>query len=129
MAALSYILWNIKVTGKCALMIDMSTRYTEFPKEGSNFSHMRDSLYILCIMNQYNPRPSLPPIETEALLRVALFSNELPLKGTSDASSLLKRRTELAQSFREGRKKGVVPGKMSVLFKWGLNVRGTPLLG
>ena len=62
---------DIKVTGKCALMVDMSTKYEEFPDENSEFSHMvfpqelvissmnriadvyqRDSLYILMIMNQ-----------------------------------------------------------------------------
>jgi len=116
MAALSYILWNIKVTGKCALMVDMSTRYDEYPREPSEFSYMRDSLYILCIMNQYTPRLSLPPVESERLIRLALFSNLLPLNGSSDSSSLLKRRTELAQSFREGRKKGVIPVFISFLW-------------
>ena len=42
----------MKVTGKAALMVDLSVKYDEFPKEGSDFSEMRDSLYILCIMNQ-----------------------------------------------------------------------------
>lgn len=51
-AALSYILWNIKVTGKCALMVDMATRYDEYPEQGSVFSRMRDSFFILSIMNQ-----------------------------------------------------------------------------
>lgn len=52
MAALAYVFWNIKVTGKCAMMIDMSTRYDEYPDEDSDFSKMRDSMFILCIMNQ-----------------------------------------------------------------------------
>lgn len=51
-AALSYIFWNIKVTGKCALMVDMATRYDEYPGQGTEFSRMRDSLFILSIMNQ-----------------------------------------------------------------------------
>lgn len=51
-AALSYIFWNIKVTRKCALMVDMATRYDEYPGQGSEFSRMRDSLFILSIMNQ-----------------------------------------------------------------------------
>ena len=42
----------MKVTGKAAKMVDMSVKYDEFPEEGSEFSEMRDSLYILCIMNQ-----------------------------------------------------------------------------
>ena len=115
-AALSYILWNIKVTGKCALMVDMATRYNEYPPEGSDFSMMRDSLYILCIMNQYTPKQSLPPIEAERLLRLALFSNMLPFNGSEDCRSIIKRRTELAQNFREGRKKGVIPVFISFLW-------------
>lgn len=103
-SALSYILWNIKVTGKCALMLDMATKYDEYPKEGSEFSLMRDSLYILCIMNQYSAKQSLPPIEAERLLRLALFSNLLPLNGSPDGGGLVRRRTQLAQNFREGRK-------------------------
>ncbi len=102
-STLSYILWNIKVTGKCALMIDMATKYDEYPAQGSDFSLMRDSLYILCIMNQYSAKQSLPPVEAERLLRLALFSNLLPLNGSSDGRALVKRRTELAQNFREGR--------------------------
>ena len=115
-AALSYILWNIKVTGKCALMVDMATRYNEYPAQGSEFSLMRDSLYILCIMNQYSAKQSLPPVQAERLIRLALFSNLLPLSTSEGSQSLVKRRTELAQSFREGRKKGVIP--VFVSFLW-----------
>lgn len=52
MSSLSYLLWNIKVAGKCALMVDMATGYDEFPSEDSEFSVMRDSLFILSVMNQ-----------------------------------------------------------------------------
>ena len=97
-------------------MIDMSTRFNEYPKDGSDFSYMRDSLYILCIMNQYSPRLSLPPVESERLIRLALFSNDMPLNGSGNGSDLLRRRTELAQNFREGRKKGVVPVFISFLW-------------
>lgn len=110
-AALSYILWNIKVTGKCALMVDMATKYEEYPEQGSEFSMMRDALYILCIMNQYSAKQSLPPVEAERLLRLALFSNLLPLNGSSDAHDLVKRRTELAQNFREGREYAFLSGR------------------
>ncbi len=51
-AALSYIFWNIKVTGKCALMVDMAIRFDEYPEQDSEFSRMRDSLFLLSIMNQ-----------------------------------------------------------------------------
>ena len=55
-------------------------------------------------------------MEAERLLRLALFSNLLPLNGSADSNSLVKRRTELAQNFREGRKKGVVPVFLSFLW-------------
>lgn len=51
-AALSYTLWNIKVTSKCALMVDMATNYQHVPRQGSQFAQIRDSLYILSVMNQ-----------------------------------------------------------------------------
>ena len=100
---LSYILWNIKVTGKCALMVDMATKYEDYPERDSDFSQMRDSLYILCIMNQYSVKQSLPPIEAERLLRLAVFSKFLPLDEASDHLHIVRRRTELARNFREGR--------------------------
>ncbi|KAL9130441.1 MAG: hypothetical protein Q9217_001364 [Psora testacea] len=114
---MSYIFWNIKVSGKCALMIDMATKYDEYSPEGSDFSLMRDSMYILCIMNQYCPKPSLPPIESARLLRLVLFSNLIQLNGSTDArDSIVVRRTELARSLREGRKKGVIPVFISFLW-------------
>lgn len=64
-----------------------------------------------------SPKPSLPPIEAECLLRLALFSNLLSLGGpTGCQKSLVERRTEMAQQFREGRKKGVVPVFISFLW-------------
>ncbi|KAL9034411.1 MAG: hypothetical protein Q9180_005423 [Flavoplaca navasiana] len=125
-AVLSYILWNIKVTGKCALMVDMATKYNEYPDSDSEFSIMRDSLYILAIMNQYSVTPGVPPVEAERLLRLALFSNILRLPASrDDPASLVKRRTELASNLREDRKKGVVPVFVSFLwfvFSLGLTI-------
>ncbi|KAL8716428.1 MAG: hypothetical protein Q9220_000335 [cf. Caloplaca sp. 1 TL-2023] len=115
-ATLSYILWNIKVTGKCALMVDMATKYDEYPDCDSESAMMRDSLYMLAVMNQYSVNPGMPPIEAERLLRLVLFSNLLPLPGSpNDKRSLLKQRMELASNLREDRKKGVVPVFVSFL--------------
>lgn len=98
-------------------MIDMATKYDEYPVEGSDFSKMRDSLYILCIMNQYSPKLALPPIEAEGLLRLVIFSNLMQLHGSSDSrDALVARRTQLAADFREGRKKGVIPVFISFLW-------------
>lgn len=48
---------------------------------------------------------------------MALFSNFLSLDTCTDSKdSLIKRRTDIAQNFREGRKKGVVP--VFVSFLW-----------
>ena len=140
-AAMSYIFWNIKVTGKAALMIDMATKYDEYPPESSEFSIMRDSMYILCIMNQCgysfaatgityfdawreantptkdSIKPSLPPVESERLLRLVLFSNLIQLNGSKDPrDNIVARRTEMARSMREGRKKGVIP--LFISFLW-----------
>lgn len=59
-ASLSYTLWNIKVTSKCALIVDMATNYEhipglydeEAPGQLSQFAQFRDSMYILSVMNQ-----------------------------------------------------------------------------
>ena len=51
-AGMSYIFWNIKVIGRCALMVDMATPYDEIPDPDSQFAQVRDSLYLLSVMNQ-----------------------------------------------------------------------------
>ncbi|KAI9881549.1 MAG: hypothetical protein M1830_000113 [Pleopsidium flavum] len=125
--SLSYILWNIKVTGKCALLVDMATRYEEVPDEESEFSQMRDSFYILSVMNQYAIKARMPGVEAEKLLRIALFSDSLKLVPSEDETrSLVKRRRKLAKSLREGRKRGIVPVFISLmwfLFSLGLSIQ------
>lgn len=59
-ASLTYIFWNIKVTSKCALMVDMATDYEHIPRlydeeapgQLSQFAQIRDSMFILSVMNQ-----------------------------------------------------------------------------
>lgn len=43
-ASLAYIFWNIKVTGKCALMADMAAPYDEIPPAGTEYADIRDSM-------------------------------------------------------------------------------------
>jgi len=52
MATLSYTLWNIHMTAKCAMMVDMATKYGDTPPQNSAFGRIRDSFYILSVMNQ-----------------------------------------------------------------------------
>ena len=149
MASLSYILWNIKVSGKCALMgmsaavfnlalisniisVDMAVPYEDqVPGRGSDFASIRDSFYILTTMNQFtmNPQASMRK-ESEGLLRIALFSKDLRLHGTP--LSLKETRQKLAQELREGRKRGVVPvfiSTMWFLFALGLSIQSGMYLG
>lgn len=51
-AGMSYTFWNIRVIGRCALMVDMATPYGEVPGPGSPFANIRDSFYLLSVMNQ-----------------------------------------------------------------------------
>ena len=114
-ASLAYIFWNIKVTGKCALILDMATAFDDIPEslpvdEFSQFAQMRDSLLILSVMNQYSFNENRRGKEAEKLLRVALFSDSLQLEATEDETrNLVKRRQKLAKMMREERRKGIVP--------------------
>ena len=127
MSSLSYVLWNIKVNGKCALMVDMAVPFEEVPSdEDSEFSQMRDAFYILAVMNQYEIKPRMPEIAAEKLLRIALFSNSLKLASDEDSGqSLPGLRKVLAHDLRRGRRRGTVPVFISLgwfLFSLGISI-------
>ena len=69
---------------------------------------------------------TLPPVESEWLLRIVLFDDRLQLHGsTEERDSLVAQRRELARALREGRKKGVIPVFISFLwfvFALGLSI-------
>ena len=128
-ASLSYILWNIKVTGKCAMVVDMATRYEDVPGPESEFAQIRDSMYILSVMNQFATRFTTCGKAAEKLLRIALFSNSLQLSHVADdrRRSLVMRRRKLAKTLRDGRRRGVVPVFIAVmwfLFALGISIQG-----
>jgi len=81
MASLSYILWNIKVSGKCALLVDLATPFDEtIVEQSTDFASIRDSFYLLMTMNQYTMKDHVRQRkEAEGLLRIALFSKDLRL--------------------------------------------------
>lgn len=58
----------------------------------------------------------MPSVEAEKLLRVALFSDSLKLTPNENTSGLIQKRYELAALIRKGRKKGVVPVFISLLW-------------
>lgn len=122
--SLAYILWNIKVTGECAYIVDLATGFDHFPSQdgSTDFSDMRDSFYILSVMNQYIVNPNLSSKAAQMLLRAALFRDDLTLK----EKPITEVRNKLATRIRSGRKKGVVPIFISQVwftFSLGLSVQ------
>lgn len=127
MSSLAYVLWNIKVTGKCALMVDMAVPFDRVPLgEDSGFSRLRDSFYILAVMNQYQIKSRMPEIGAEKLLRIALFSDSLKLTHDEhEGRSLPELRQALADHLRRGRRRGTVPVFISIgwfLFSLGISI-------
>ena len=132
-ASLAYILWNIKVTGKCAILSDMSTSYninvakpTLEDADGSSAKRemldMRDALYILSVMNQYTVKSPIDPEQAEILLRQALFADI-----RTPTLDLRARRRKLAMTLREGRKRGIVPVFITLmwfLFSLAISIEG-----
>jgi hypothetical protein len=112
-ASLSYVLWNIKVSAKAALMVDMAVTYDDTPEPKTDFGSMRDSMYLLLVMNQYALKPAAMSEylqkEAEGLLRITLFSRDLELTDTK--KTLRQVRRILAGEVREMRRRGAVPGK------------------
>lgn len=125
-ASLSYVLWNIKVSAKAALMVDMAVRYDEVPHRKTDFGSMRDSMYLLLAMNQYTMKPTamLREKEAEGLLRIVLFSKDLKLTDTD--KTLRQMRRILARELREMRRRGAVPvfvSTMWFLFAFALSIQ------
>ncbi|KAH9881783.1 hypothetical protein J1614_000954 [Plenodomus biglobosus] len=115
-ASLSYVLWNIKVSAKAAVMVDMAVKYDETPDRRTDFGSMRDSMYLLLVMNQYSIKSTaaLSGKEAEGLLRIVLFSKDLKLTDTD--KTLRQMRRILARELREMRRRGVVPVFVSTMW-------------
>lgn len=109
-ASLSYVLWNIKVSAKAAVMVDMAVEYDQTPALKTDFGSMRDSMYLLLAMNQYTLKDEVVSSskEAEGLLRIVLFSRDLKLTDTD--MPLRKIRRILANELRQMRRRGAVPG-------------------
>lgn len=117
-ASLSYVLWNIKVSAKAALMVDMAVKYDETPERRTDFGSMRDSMYLLLVMNQYSIKPTaaMSGKEAEGLLRIVLFSRDLVLTDTD--KTLRQMRRILTRELRETRRRGAVPGTLRTSWAW-----------
>ncbi|RYN79975.1 hypothetical protein AA0120_g10620 [Alternaria tenuissima] len=127
-ASISYVLWNIKVSAKAAMMVDMAVKYDETPHRKTDFGSMRDSMYLLLVMNQYTLKPTVMSKdlqkEAEGLLRITLFSKDLVLTDTD--KTLRQMRRILAREVREMRRRGTVPVFISImwfLFAFALSIQ------
>ncbi len=86
-----------------------------FPDENSEFADMRDSFYLLMNLNQYKLKPLISLTkEAEGLLRICLFSINLPLLNSGKTISQMRRK--LVRTLRSNRRKGVVPVFISTLW-------------
>lgn len=110
--AMSYSFWNIRISAQAASIVDMSVPYKELPGPGTDFAHIRDSFYLLLMMNQFEmkPKESLKR-EAEGLLRIVLFSKDLRL--LEPGQKLNDLRVALAQEFREFKQGGAVSAFIS----------------
>ncbi|KAL9094894.1 MAG: hypothetical protein Q9165_002843 [Trypethelium subeluteriae] len=134
-ASFSYTLWNISVSGKCAMigmsielfpqlfeivgnrgLVDMAIRYEDrIPDPDSDFASIRDSFYLLATMNQFKMREDASRRkEAEGLLRIVLFSKDLRLSKPDEKLKEIRRR--YAEDLRAGRRRGVVPVFISTLW-------------
>jgi len=109
------IFWNMKITRKCAIMVDMSVKEDQYPPPKSSFAQMRDSFYLLSVMNQYelNIRPQLQERQIETILRVGLFDR---------APEIQQMRAKVATSIRRERRRGTV--QVLVSLAWFLVAMG-----
>ncbi|CAN9158265.1 unnamed protein product [Alternaria alternata] len=112
-ASISYVLWNIKVSAKAAMMVDMAVKYDETPIA-------RPTSYTLkpTVMSKDLQK------EAEGLLRITLFSKDLVLTDTD--KTLRQMRRILAREVREMRRRGTVPVFISImwfLFAFALSIQ------
>ncbi|KAI9849178.1 MAG: hypothetical protein M1837_005408 [Sclerophora amabilis] len=151
-ASLMYILWNIKISSRCALLVDMSVPYRARPgyqstpiwstlgalrrraisgiqgeevvdeiqtwpdidslstpdekSEARAFAEIRDSFYILSVLNQYEVRRGTSH-NVKQVLHYAIFHRN---------PDMVISRRELATQIRRERRHGVVQVLVSILW-------------
>ncbi|RPA98526.1 hypothetical protein L873DRAFT_1687229 [Choiromyces venosus 120613-1] len=98
--SLMCIFWNMKVTRKCAIMVDMSVEKDHY-LPSSIFAELRDSFYLLSVINQYELNFLSDEQERylETILRVGLFDRR---------PGITNIRARVAKSIRRERRRGAV---------------------
>ncbi|PUU81424.1 hypothetical protein B9Z19DRAFT_971741, partial [Tuber borchii] len=111
------IFWNMKVTRKCAIIVDMSVGGDWYPPWLSriSFVELRDSFYLLSVINQYelNIHTQLEERHIETIIRVGLFDRNPEIQ---------RMRAKVATSIRRERRRGTV--QVLVSLAWFLVAMG-----
>lgn len=106
--SLKQVFCSLELNSNCCRWLDMSVKYQDYPAHDSKFGKLRDSLYLLSLLNQYNFDGKTE--EEMRILRIALFSD---VPSPSQDKSLADMRFELAQVLRDTRSRGVVTALIS----------------
>jgi hypothetical protein len=122
-SSLANVFWNIDLTGRCALLVDLASRYEVMPPQGSRFADVRNAAIILSAMDQYSLSAEILPhrdglqrewdaaIPVERLIRVALLAHfDVPdPKAPWRMTTMAALRSKLARAILIRRRRGVVP--------------------
>ena len=123
-SSLACILININATRRCASLLGKLRPNIRVGGE-AEFRDLRDSLYLLSIMNQYAVSREIPQSESwEKLVRVVVFSGSLRLQ---TGKLLIAKRRKLVRNARRYRRRGVIPLFISLvwyMFALGISING-----
>lgn len=116
--SLKQVFCSLELNSNCCRWLDMSVKFQDYPGQDSRFGKMRDSLYLLSLLNQYTFDGKTE--EDMRILRIALFSDVPP---PNQDKSLANMRFELAKVLRDTRQRGVVTALISSLwFLFGVGI-------
>lgn len=106
--SLKQVFCSLELNSNCCRWLDMSVNFRDYPSEDSKFGKLRDSMYLLSLLNQYNFEGKTE--EDMRILRISLFSNA---PSPNEDKSLADMRFELAKVLRDTRSRGVVTALIS----------------
>jgi hypothetical protein len=116
--SLKQVLCSLELNSNCCRWLDMAVGIDDYPEQESLFGKLRDSLYLLSLLNQctFDAKSE----DDLRILRIALFSN---VPSPNQNKSLATMRSELAKVLRDTRQRGVVAALISSFwFLFGVGV-------
>lgn len=106
--SLKQVLCSLELNYKCCRWLDMSVNFQGYPAQDTKFGKLRDSLYLLSLLNQYTFAGKTD--EDTRILRIALFSD---VSSSNQDKGLATMRSEPAKVLRDTRQRGVVAALIS----------------